>query len=304
MDGMVFVEDFLKEIPLATKLRTAMAAKMLPAALIARAYAHRIGPGRSGDRHLLERQHGRPQGRDAHPSQHPVEHRRFDAGVQAHRDGRDDRRPAVLPRLRLHRHAVAAAGERLRRRVPSQPDGRQDDRRHRRDSTAARSSSARRRSTRRTSARSSPTSSRTCATRSSARRSSGRRSPPRSRIGSGSICIEGYGCTEMAPVVAVNMPESRGRGSVGRPIPGRERARRRSGDRRRAARRRGRDAAGQRARTGCAATSTTPTLTATVFHDGWYVDRRHRDDRRRRLHPHHRPACRGSARSPARWCRT
>jgi acyl-[acyl-carrier-protein]-phospholipid O-acyltransferase/long-chain-fatty-acid--[acyl-carrier-protein] ligase len=31
--------------------------------------------------------------------------------------------------------------------------------------------------------------------------------------------IEGYGCTEMAPVVAVNMPEPRV-GSVGRPIPG------------------------------------------------------------------------------------
>jgi acyl-[acyl-carrier-protein]-phospholipid O-acyltransferase/long-chain-fatty-acid--[acyl-carrier-protein] ligase len=31
--------------------------------------------------------------------------------------------------------------------------------------------------------------------------------------------IEGYGCTEMAPVVAVNMPEPRP-GSVGRPIPG------------------------------------------------------------------------------------
>ena len=31
--------------------------------------------------------------------------------------------------------------------------------------------------------------------------------------------IEGYGCTEMAPVVAVNMPEPRA-GSVGRPIPG------------------------------------------------------------------------------------
>ena len=44
MDGMVFVEDFLKEIPLTKKLRTAMAARMLPAALIARAYATESDP--------------------------------------------------------------------------------------------------------------------------------------------------------------------------------------------------------------------------------------------------------------------
>jgi acyl-[acyl-carrier-protein]-phospholipid O-acyltransferase/long-chain-fatty-acid--[acyl-carrier-protein] ligase len=38
IDGMVFVEDFLKAIPLLTKLRTALAVKVLPAALLARLY--------------------------------------------------------------------------------------------------------------------------------------------------------------------------------------------------------------------------------------------------------------------------
>ena len=71
MDGMVFVEDFLKAIPLATKLRTALAVKALPAALLARLYARETAPGRSRDHHLLQRQHGCPQGRDAHPPEHP-----------------------------------------------------------------------------------------------------------------------------------------------------------------------------------------------------------------------------------------
>jgi acyl-[acyl-carrier-protein]-phospholipid O-acyltransferase/long-chain-fatty-acid--[acyl-carrier-protein] ligase len=39
IDGMVFVEDFLKTIPLTTKLRTALAVAVLPAALLARLYA-------------------------------------------------------------------------------------------------------------------------------------------------------------------------------------------------------------------------------------------------------------------------
>jgi acyl-[acyl-carrier-protein]-phospholipid O-acyltransferase / long-chain-fatty-acid--[acyl-carrier-protein] ligase len=39
MDGMVFVEDFLKAIPLTTKVRTALAVKTLPASLLVRSYA-------------------------------------------------------------------------------------------------------------------------------------------------------------------------------------------------------------------------------------------------------------------------
>ena len=44
LDGMVFVEDFLKGITLTTKLRTALAVKMLPAPLLARAYATESDP--------------------------------------------------------------------------------------------------------------------------------------------------------------------------------------------------------------------------------------------------------------------
>jgi acyl-[acyl-carrier-protein]-phospholipid O-acyltransferase/long-chain-fatty-acid--[acyl-carrier-protein] ligase len=44
IDGMVFVEDFLKLIPLATKLRTALAVKALPASLLARLYTREARP--------------------------------------------------------------------------------------------------------------------------------------------------------------------------------------------------------------------------------------------------------------------
>jgi acyl-[acyl-carrier-protein]-phospholipid O-acyltransferase/long-chain-fatty-acid--[acyl-carrier-protein] ligase len=44
IDGMVFVEDFLKAIPLATKLRTALAVKTLPASLLARFYTREARP--------------------------------------------------------------------------------------------------------------------------------------------------------------------------------------------------------------------------------------------------------------------
>ena len=83
--------------------------------------------GRGRDHHLLERQHGCSQGRDAHPPEHPVEHRRLHAGVQADRSGRDDRGAAVLSRVRFHRDAVAAIHQRVRRRLPPEPDGREDD---------------------------------------------------------------------------------------------------------------------------------------------------------------------------------
>ena len=41
---MVFVEDFLKAIPLLTKLRTALAVKAMPARWLARRYAHETAP--------------------------------------------------------------------------------------------------------------------------------------------------------------------------------------------------------------------------------------------------------------------
>jgi acyl-[acyl-carrier-protein]-phospholipid O-acyltransferase/long-chain-fatty-acid--[acyl-carrier-protein] ligase len=44
IDGMVFVEDFLKAIPLTTKLRTALAVKVLPSAVLVRLYASKDRP--------------------------------------------------------------------------------------------------------------------------------------------------------------------------------------------------------------------------------------------------------------------
>jgi acyl-[acyl-carrier-protein]-phospholipid O-acyltransferase/long-chain-fatty-acid--[acyl-carrier-protein] ligase len=44
MRGMVFVEDFLRAIPLTTKLRTALAVKMLPAAMLTPTHAKDSGP--------------------------------------------------------------------------------------------------------------------------------------------------------------------------------------------------------------------------------------------------------------------
>jgi acyl-[acyl-carrier-protein]-phospholipid O-acyltransferase/long-chain-fatty-acid--[acyl-carrier-protein] ligase len=81
--------------------------------------------------------------------------------------------------------------------------------------------------------------------------------------------IEGYGCTEMSPVVAVNMPEARP-GSVGRPIPG---VQARVVD----------PVTGEGALVGeegmllvsgpnrMRGYLDDPALTATVFHDEWYV---------------------------------
>ncbi len=91
---------------------------------------------------------------------------------------------------------------------------------------------------------------------------------------------------------------------VGRPAdPGRQRARRRSGNRRGAARRRGRDAAGQR-------TEPDDRLSRRSRPDRGGLPRRvvRRPATSRRSTPTASSAsptgCRGSARSPARWCRT
>ena len=98
------------------------------------------------------------------------------------------RRAALLPLLRVHRHALAAARRRLRRGLPSEPDRREDHRRARGTLSARRCSSARRPSARRTCASACRNSSRTCVWRLSARSGCASRSPPRSRRSSGSIC--------------------------------------------------------------------------------------------------------------------
>ena len=70
MPGMVFLEDLRKEVTGKDKLLALMSARFTPMSIL----AHRYGPrrdakGNPGDDHLLERQHRRAQGRDAHARQ-------------------------------------------------------------------------------------------------------------------------------------------------------------------------------------------------------------------------------------------
>ena len=55
MEGMVYVEDILKAPGSLAKLSALVAARLLPARLL----ASRTKPGRAGHRDLLQRQHGR-----------------------------------------------------------------------------------------------------------------------------------------------------------------------------------------------------------------------------------------------------
>ena len=151
---MVFLEDLLQATSAVSQARDARrGATAARAAHRAALRRRRSGPGCAGHHHLLERQHRRAEGRDADASQRAGEHRRRHRAVPADAGRRRARRAAVLPLLRLHRHALAAARRRLRRRLPSEPDRREDDRRARGDATAPRCSSARRPSAARTCAR-------------------------------------------------------------------------------------------------------------------------------------------------------
>ena len=142
-------------------------------------------------------------------------------------------------------------------------------------------------------------SSRTCATRSSAPRSCASRSRRRSRRSSASTLLEGYGCTEMSPVVAVNVPDV----DDGARAPARHAGRHRSAIRCRASpprssiRRPAKARSSARkgccsstARTGCWATSASRSRPREVAARRLVRDRRHRDHRRGRLHPDHRSA--------------
>ena len=146
------------------------------------------------------------------------------AAVPARRRRRRARRAAVLPLLRLHRDALAAAGRRLRRRLSSRipTDAKTIGElaaklpRHVADQHADVLRGLRAQDA-------SPSSSRRCGSRSSAPRGCASRSPRRSRRSSASSCSKGYGCTEMAPVVAVNVPE-RGRTASARSASSRARS--------------------------------------------------------------------------------
>ena len=122
--------------------------------------------------------------------------------------------------------------------------------------------------------------------------------------------IEGYGCTEMAPVVAVNVPDvlDGGRapgarsGSVGQPMPGITAmvVDPDTGEGRSSAKR---GCCWSTARTGWQATSASRSSRVEALRDGWYVT----GDIATSTTPVSSGSpidCRASARSPARWCRT
>ena len=93
--------------------------------------------------------------------------------------------------------------------------------------------------------------------------------------------LEGYGCTECAPAVAVNTHDFRSagfrqigakRGKIGHPLPGRERAHRGPGDARRRCRSASPACCWCAARTSCRATSAGPDKDRRGrCSDGWYV---------------------------------
>ena len=153
-----------------------------------------------------------------------VEHRRRERAVPPRRRRRGPWRAPLLSFLWLHRHALAADGRRLRRGLSSRtrPTRRPSARWPR--STARRCSISTPTFCAAYVRKCSPNSSRSCGSPSSAPSACASRLPPAFREKFGVDLIEGYGCTEMAPVVAVNVPDAGGTGSragtVGRPLPG------------------------------------------------------------------------------------
>ena len=134
----LLLEDALREPAFTERLRALALAWFVPAAWLRRALSGRtrspvLGPGKErcharqriadgpvGDRHLLQRQHRRSQGRDAQPLQSRIEHQPGEPGVHAGRARQDHGHPAVLSFLRFHGRPVAAGRQRRGRRVSSQ----------------------------------------------------------------------------------------------------------------------------------------------------------------------------------------
>jgi len=226
MDGMVFLEDVLKQMSTFAKVRM----------LITRGCSRRGGSivstraaraRRAGDRDLLERQHRRSQGV-------MLTHRNILSNVDPPVSSfssprtRNARRAAVLPTRSASPARCGCRSSRAGRRVPSEPDGCEN---HRRTGEQYRATLIISTPTfcARTSGNARPSNSPTCATPSSVRKSCARPIAVAFKEKFGVDLLEGYGCTEMAPIVCVNTPDvndrgehQRGaiRGSVGQPIPG------------------------------------------------------------------------------------
>ena len=221
--GMLFLEDVLKETSAWSKVSTLAAARLLPASLIERFFLPPADADALADGHLLERQHRRAEGRDAHASQRPGEHRRRERAVRARRPRRRDGRAPFFHSfgytVTLWLPLVVGFGAAYH---PNPTDAKTIG------EMAAKYGA--------TLLVSTPTFCsayvRKCqpeqfATLRLAIVGAERlREPIASAFKEkfGVDLIEGYGCTEMAPVVAVNVPDADGTGSragtVGRPLPG------------------------------------------------------------------------------------
>ena len=226
-DGMVFIEDILG----AQGARQGCGAGWPRA--VARAHAgHRVAkrtPDSLATVIFSSGSTGVAQGRDAVALQHPFEHRSHGAGVLDRRDGSHRGRAAVLPLLRFHGDHLVPAAHRLRRGLSSESDGREIHRRAgleiQRNLPALDADVLRgyaRKCTREEFA----------TLRYVLVGAEKLREPVAKAFQEkfGVELLEGYGCTEMSPVVAVNAPNfEAGRdtqignkpGTVGQPLAGR-----------------------------------------------------------------------------------
>ncbi len=295
--SMIFLEDLIGEITIDDKIAAFFDARLSPSRCLPRDTALAAMRRTRSPRFLFERQHRHAERRDADARQHPREYRLVRAGLPDGHGRPSSRRPALLSLVRLHVHAVVSASPGFGVVFHPNPMDAKTVGELAGDTTprCCFADAHVLRELRRGSC--TPNSSRRCST--AIVGAEKLREPLRSEFREkfGIPLFEGYGMTEMSPVVAVNRPDfidgdgkqtGNKPGSVGRPMPGR-RARRSwipdtgaplpSG------------AEGLLLREGSEhdgrAISNDPERTAEVIRDGWYVTGDIAHDRRGRLHLHH-----------------